>query len=361
MKRFNNELPTTPRRTTPTIRDVANHAGVSVGTVSNWLSGQHLVLPPTAARVQSAMTALGYRPNGVARGLRSRRTRTIGLLIPDNANPFFAELAWHLEQACAARKLGLMLCNTGGMVDREVSSMEMLLEQRVDGIVVDSISSDDRVAQLAIDAGVPLVVLDREIHGVSADTVAVDSVQGGALAAQHLWGLGHRRLACVLGPMDVASSVDRLNGFLSVLNSVSVTPQETPTVWGEFRAEAGYRAALSLLDAAPQVTAIFAADDLLALGVIRAAHDRHRAVPGDLSVVGFDDIALADVSVPRLTTVHQPLDELADRVVERLVTRLTRPQSAPRRALVAPTLVVRESTAVPRRTSQAPHNRRRRQ
>lgn len=357
MKRFNDQLPSPSRRPSPTIRDVANHAGVSVGTVSNWLSGQRLVLPSTAARVQSAMAVLGYRPNGVARGLRSRRTRTVGLLIPDNANPFFAELAWHLEQACAASKLGLMLCNTGGLVDREESSMEMLLEQRVDGIVIDSISSDDRVAQLAIDAGVPLVVLDREIHGVSADTVAVDSVLGGVLAAEHLLGLGHRRLACVLGPRDVASSIDRLNGFLSVLNRVGIPAEQTPTVWGEFRAEAGYRAALSLLDDAPQVTAIFAADDLLALGVIRAAHDRGRTVPRDVSIVGFDDIALADVAVPRLTTVHQPLSELAARVVERLIARLSNPQSASSRALVTPTLAVRESTAIPRPASHSTYAR----
>ncbi len=328
-----------------TIRDVAARAGVAVGTVSNLITGTRYVRPETAERVRQAMAELGYRPNGVARGLRSNRTRTVGLVVPDNANPFFAEVAWHIEQVSIAMGFGTMICNTGGLAHLEASSMELLLEKRVDGIILVSTCGDLAGPEAAVAAGVPLVLIDREVGALPVDAVLVDNRQGGWLAAQHLLELGHRRVGCVAGPAALSSSVDRLEGFRDGLASAGVAVGDEQVVIGGFRLEDGYREALALLDRDPSMTAVFAANDLMALGVIRAAHDRGRAVPRDLSVVGFDGIGLSAVVVPRLTTVRQPLGEIARQAVETLTRRLADRERDVERLVLPVDLIVRESTA----------------
>ncbi|MGI5837020.1 MAG: LacI family DNA-binding transcriptional regulator [Chloroflexota bacterium] len=327
-----------------TIKDVAARAKVSIGTVSNTFTGTRFVKPETAERIRRAAAELGYRPNAIAQGLRSNRTGTLGLVVPDNSNPFFAELAWCIEQTVSSAGLGLMMCNTGGLPCREVSSVELLLKKRVDGIIFISTSGDPKGVRLPVDAGVPLVLVDRDVPGVPVPTVLVDNRQGGELAARHLIQLGHRYVACITGPPALSSSLDRLDGFREILTSEGLSLPEEMIAFCSFTADEGYKVASQLLDRDPRITAIFAANDLMALGVIRAAHDHGRSVPSRLSVVGFDDISLSKLTLPRLTTVRQPMDVIAQQVLKELTQQPANRTSTMNRLVIPVDLVAREST-----------------
>lgn len=328
-----------------TIKDVAAKAGVSTGTVSNVLTGRPSVRPAVAARVREAMVGLDYSPNGVARSLRGKRTRTVGLVVPDNANPFFAETSRAIEHACAAAGFALMLCNTGRSLDREAAAIELLLEKRADGIIV-ATSDNPRALAQVVAAGVPLVVIDHDATGLAADAVLVDHRRGGELAARHLVALGHRRLACITG-LPAHANATRIRGFRAVLAEAGVDLPDAAVRESDTHAEGGYRAARDLLARDPAITAIFAANDLVALGVVRASHDLGRPVPGRLSVVGYDDIGLAAQVLPRLTTVRQPLAEIGRRAIEVLVHRLADRGGPAERWVLPVELVARESTGPP--------------
>lgn len=328
-----------------TIKDVAAKAGVSIGTASNVLAGRRSVRPEAAERVRAAMAALDYSPNGIARSLRGRSTRTIGLVVPDNANPFFAETSWAIEQDCGEAGFALMICNTGRSLDREAITIGMLLEKRVDGIIV-ATSDNPRALADVVAAGVPLVVIDHDATGLAADVVVVDHRRGGELAARHLVSLGHRCLACITSPPERANA-SRIQGFRSVLADAGLELPDAAVHESDAHAGGGYRAARTLLERDPATTAIFASNDLVALGVIRASYDLGRPVPAALSVVGYDDISLADQVMPRLTTVRQPLRDIGRRASEILRRRITDREAPVERWVLPVELVVRESTAAP--------------
>jgi len=330
-----------------TIKDVARRAGVSAGTVSNLLSGCRFVRPETAARIQKAMQELDYRPNALARGLRSKRSSTIGLIVPDSANPFFAEVAWHIARAAAGAGFGLMLCNTGNLPSLESAQIELLLEKRVDGIILVSGTGSAKPLENAVCARIPLVLLAREVPGVEADVLVVDNHRGGGLVASHLLGLGHRRLGYIGRESTLSPSSARLEGFQRTLMAAGVPLTEESVVSAYSRPEDGYHATLALLGRAPDITAIFAFNDIIALGVIRAAYDLGRRIPESLALVGFDDISLADLSVPRLTTVRPPVTEMGRLAVSLIAERLASQDLPPRRHVLPVELVVRESTAPP--------------
>lgn len=327
-----------------TIKDVAAKAGVSIGTVSNVVTGNRFVSSQTTGRVREAMTELGFSPNGVASSLRSRRTRTIGLIVPDNANPFFAEIARAIEQANTAVGFGLMLCNTQRSPELAAASVRLLVEKRVDGIIL-AAATDAETLRPAVAAGVPIVLVDSDVPGVRADAVFVDHGLGGELAARHLFELGHREIACITGFPTRACSRERLAGFRAVLHRVGVALPDARVAESDFHADTGYRATLALLDRDPAITAIFAVNDLAALGTIRACHDRGRAVPDRVSVIGFDDIGLADLMSPRLSTIRQPISEIGRLAIEVLAARLADPARAEQRSVLPVELVARESTA----------------
>ncbi len=291
------------------------------------------------------MHELGYRPNRVARGLRARRTCTIGLIVPDNANPYFAELSWHIEQAGVAAGFGIMLCNTGNLPGLEASCVEVFLEKRVDGIILVSGSEASKALHQVVSANVPLVLLSREVPGANADVLVLDNRLGGALAARHLLDLGHRRIAYIGRESAISPSVARLEGFRTVLAESEVPLTSEHIVAAYSRAEDGYRAAMSLLRRDPGLTGIFAFNDIIALGALRAAHDCGYKVPETMSIVGFDDISLANLSVPRLTTISHSMAEMGRQAVELITERLDSPDQGPKRNVLPVSLVVRESTA----------------
>jgi LacI family transcriptional regulator len=325
-----------------TIKDVAARAAVSTGTVSNVLAGRR-VRPEIVERVREAMIELDYSPNGIARSLRGQRTQTIGLVVPDNANPFFAELSWAIEQACVDSGFALMLCNTGRALGREATAIELLLEKRVDGIIV-ATSDNPRALEQVIAARVPLIMVDYDASGLTADAVLVDHRRGGELAARHLMALGHQRIACIVG-LPARANATRIQGFRHALSEGGLELPAHRIYESDTHAEGGYCATRTLLQRDPDITAIFTANDLVALGAIRASFDLGRPVPGTLSLVGYDDIAIADQVMPRLTTIRQPLAEIGRRAIEVLRHRISEPDGPVERWVLPVELVERESTA----------------
>lgn len=333
-----------------TIKDVATLAAVSVGTVSNYINRSKYVRPETAIRIREAMERLAYRPNGLARGLRRQSTSTIGLVVPDSSNPYFAEIAWRIEQAAAAVGFGTMLCNTGGLPQFETTSLNLLAEKRVDGIIIVSNGMDARPLKETIEAGIPLVQIVREIPRINSDVLVADNFRGGSIVASHLLELGHREMGYVGREPAISPSRNRLEGFRSTLANAGIDMHSGYIVSTCSLPEDGYRATVSLLKSRREITAIFAYNDITALSVIRAALDFGYAVPDRLSVVGFDNISLADLSVPRLTTVNTAgsLAEMGRAAVVLITERLAHPDHPPKHHVLPVHLVVRESTGPPR-------------
>jgi DNA-binding LacI/PurR family transcriptional regulator len=334
-------------RQRPTIYDVARLAGVSTATVSRALNGTGQIAPGTRATIEAAVEQLGYRPNTIARSLVTRSTQTIALLLPDITNPFYAALVSGIQQTALDHDHTMLLCTTEGDGEREEQYLRLLRAKQVDGALVDGLVLPPyRIARFVRD-GFPIVCLDRDIDSTSIPLVQVDNRLGGRLAAEHLLGLGHSRIAHVTGLRALHISDDRLAGYRDGLAAAGIAADDRLVAEGRFTEEGGYEAARTLLETSPDMTAIFAANDLSALGVLNAIAVSGRRVPDDVSVVGFDDLRLSAFTSPPLTTIRQPAVEIA-RLATELLIGLTRGEDVEQmRHLLEPTLVVRGSTAPP--------------
>lgn len=327
------------------MRDVAERAEVSVTTVSHVVNETRHVSDELRERVQEAMDALGYRPNRLARSLRRGETHTIGVVVPDSSNPFFAEVARGVEDTSFAQRYSVILCNSDGDLEKELFYTNVLTAKQVDGILFVAAGVSTEHIRTLQKQKVPLVVVDREIPDVSVDEVLTDNVYGGESVTRHLIDLGHRRIGCITGPSNVTPSADRVTGYGRALEEASLPFDEEIVLKGDFQYEGGYRAAERLLTMDDPPTAIFACNDLMAVGVIRAAREMGWRVPDDLSVVGFDDVRLASFTSPPLTTVAQPKYEMGVVATELLLERMESRDRPPQHRLLETRLVVRQSTA----------------
>jgi len=328
-----------------TMRDVAERAGVSVTTVSHVINETRPVSEERRARVLAAMDELGYQPNRLARSLRRGKTHTIGMIVPDNVNPFFAEVARGIEDGGFEQGYSVILCNSDGDLEKELFYTDVLVAKQVDGIVfVAAGMSTEHIRDLQ-ERRIPLVVIDREIPHVAVDSVLTDNAQGGWLATRHLLELDHRRIGCIAGPSDVTPSAERITGYRQALHEAGISAHGALVVKGDFQYESGHQAARRLLEKDDPPTAIFACNDLMAVGAISAAVSAGWQVPADLSVVGFDDVRLASFANPPLTTIAQPKYEMGVLAVEMLLERMQDYDMPPRRGLLDTTLVIRRSTA----------------
>ena len=305
-----------------TIGDVARRAGVSTATVSRVLTGQGRARPETRDRVVAAARDLGYRPSGVARSLRQRATRTIGLIVTDIENPFFPQLVRAVEDA--ARELGyaILLCNADDDPERESGYLELLVDRWVDGVVIAASSLGGRHREWLADAPLPIVLVNSAERGVGLSTVASDNRAGGDLAASHLLELGHRRFAVLAAPPRNIDGPARLAGARAAIAAGGVAEDAIRVAVGDAGVAGGERAAAEALAADPGLTAIVAYNDLMAIGAMRAVRAAGRRVPGDVSVVGFDDVDLAAYVDPPLTTVAQATSEMGRWAVTRLADEL---------------------------------------
>ncbi len=327
----------------PTIYDVARLAGVSTATVSRALNGSGQIAPATGAAIDAAVRQLKYRPNTVARSLVTKSTQTIALLLPDIANPFYAALVSGIQERALAAGSAMLLCTTEGDPEREEQYLSLLRAKQVDGVLVDGlVLPPERITEL-VREGLPIVCLDRDIDSTSVPLVQVDNRLGARLATEHLLALGHTRIAHVAGAPGLRISDERVKGYRDALAAAGVERDPALVAVGGFTEEGGYEATRSLLGAS-QLTAVFAANDLSALGVMHAIAESGRRVPDDVSVVGFDDLRLAGHTTPPLTTVHQPAFEIAQRATQLLLDLAGGRAAAQRLHLLEPQLVVRGST-----------------
>lgn len=322
-----------------TIGDVANRAGVSVGTVSNVVNRPERVAEATRKRVEEAIAALGWVPNGSAATLRAGRATLVGLIVPDIRNPFFTEVARGAEDMAAARGEAIVVCNTDWRLDSERRALEALARQRVRGVIINPAGEDERYLAWLSDRGIALVLLDHRRSAGLVPSVVVDDVLGGRLAGEHLVHLGHRRIALVNGPSSIPQCEDRRLGLLAALAASDLDPErDLVSVEVETMDAAAGLAAVDHVFAAASPTAIFCTNDLLAIGVIHGLRKRGLRAPDDVGVVGYDDVELAAMTDPPLTTVHQPTYELGATAYELLR------RGAPEQRAFSPHLVERQST-----------------
>jgi LacI family transcriptional regulator len=332
------------------IRDVAQHAGVSNATVSNVLNRPGVVAPATRQRVLAAIEELGFVRNESARQLRAGRSRVIAYVVLDAANPFFTDVARGVEDAAREAGLALFLCNSASDDGREREYLELLHEQRVEGILITPVDAES--AQIA-ERGTPVVLVDREATDGTRCSVAVDDVLGGELAVTHLIESGHTRIAMIGGPLSIQQVRDRREGAVRALTNAglpadALTFLETRSLQVAEGREAGER--LVGLPASRRPTAAFCANDLLALGLLQSMTQQGLRVPDDLAVVGYDDIEFAAAAAVPLTSVRQPREQLGRTAAQLLLTE-NEPDHEHRHVKFQPELVVRASTSIKRRAT----------
>lgn len=340
-----------------TIKDVALHAGVSVTTVSHVVNDTRHVSAKGRERVELAIRELGYVPSAVARSLKSNTTSTLGMLIPNSSNPYFAEIVRVVEDRCFGAGYTLVLCNTDDESHRQSVYLKVLAERRIDGLIVVSTGDDDSLVTQLRGLRIPTVLVDREIADPSCDLVETAHMQGGLLAVRHLLSLGHKRIACIGGPAGVMPSEQRIEGWRMALAEAGATPdiaKADTLLWrGGFTSQGGYEAMHAILRTESAPSAVFVCNDLMAIGALRAAHESGVRVPDELSVVGFDDIELSAYTSPPLTTVAQPKERIGALAVDMLLERVGGRRRDARKVVLQPELRVRASTA-PRAVHEKP-------
>jgi DNA-binding LacI/PurR family transcriptional regulator len=305
-----------------TIRDVAARAGVSTATVSRVLAGLGHPRPETTAAVHAAAAALSYRPSGVARSLRMQQTRTLGLIVTDIQNPFFPELVQAADQAARSLGYSILLGSAAYDEQRARHYLDLMVDRRVDGMIVASSQIAASSYQWLLASPVPVVVLNAEPGDLPVPLITSDNRAGARIAAEHLLGLGHRRLAYVRGLASFSADVPRLEGFRAACVAGGLVAGDWLELDGDGQVEGGERAANELLALRAGTTAVACYNDTTAIGVLRALRTAGVAVPADISVVGCDDISAASWVTPALTTVAQQKAEMGRLAVERLASML---------------------------------------
>ena len=329
-----------------TIKDIAKRADVSTATVSYVINDSRYVSPALKTRVLEAIEELGYYPDDNARSLRSKRTSTIGLIVPDNSNPFFAEIAKGVEDAGFEAGYTVILCNSNAMLERELAYLEVLLSKRVDGMILFSTTTKLEQVDAIVRRGIPTAIFYREPGGLDVDTFILDNLQAGYQATSHLIELGHTEIACIR-PLSLTNpSAQRVDGYKKALEDHGLMWREALMPQGNNLISGGEQAAWKLLESGQRFSAIFACNDAMAIGAMRALREAGFRIPDDISIVGIDDIILAAYSNPPLTTIASPKQEAGRLAVEHLLERINGIHEGGARNFILETrLIIRESTA----------------
>ncbi len=332
-----------------TIYDIAEKAGVSIATVSRVINNSPGVKEETRERVMAVIKQANYSPNAMAAALTSKKTYTVGLLIPDIANPFFAELARGIEDRANFYGYNVIICNTDNKPHKEKAYLRLLMQKRTDGIVFAAAEAGSAAITQLTRRGFPVVLLARELEGADLETVLVDNVEGGYLATKHLLELGHRQIAIVTETTTIKASQDRYYGYLKALEEEGIHPLEEYRIFNVGGIEAAQEASRKLLELPNPPTAVVAFNDLVAIGLMEGAKKAGLKIPRDLSVVGFDDTIIATITDPPLTTMAQPIYQMGSCAIDRLVGLIKGESRGSKRMVLETRLVVRRSTCAPRR------------
>ncbi len=334
-----------------TIKDIARLCGVSVTTVSRVLNNKTKSIgKDTVIKVQNKIDELGYRPNSIARSMITGKSHTIGLVIPDNSNPFFAELARRVEDIGFKKGYSVILCNTDNDEEKESAYINTLISRQIDGIAYISFgSSCDTTARLR-KTSLPFVEVGHNIIGSKYGSVPIDYQNGGYIATKHLIKMGHKRIGCISGGHAFRHNEQRLDGFRQAMNEAGLEVRNDLIVAGDFRMDGGERVMNQLLELPKPPTAVFAFNDMMAFGAIRAVKSAGLSVPDDISIVGYDNTSFGQISDPSLTTVDHPVSKIAEIIMDMLFSNMNSgtesSDSFPSDVVIIPSLVQRDSTSV---------------
>lgn len=328
-----------------TIVDIAKELGISASTVSRALSDSPLVNADTKRTVLQTAERLGYQRNELARALVKGSSGAVGLLVPDITNPFFSDIARGVGEIVDRFGVGVILCNTDGRVDRELSYIRLMRRKRVDGLLLCSTTTKAPYLQELVHANIPFILVSRLYAHHNVPFVITDDHVGAKLAVEHLVDLGHDRIGFIGGPENVQASRDRMEAYLGVLENNGLHTSEDWRTYAGFTQAAGREAAQRMLTLPECPTAIFAANDVTALGVLEVAEGLGLRVPEDLSLVGYDDISYASLPRIQLTTIAQPAVEMGQIAASWLIERLEKPELPCLQKTLTPRLVVRSTTS----------------
>lgn len=328
-----------------TMKQVAERAGVSISTVSHVINNTRVVSNDVRQRVLGIIDEMHYIPSAVARSLKNDKTHTIGVLVPNSSNPYFAELIRWIEEAAFQRSYNIILCNAHGSDHKHAAYLRLLMEKRIDGLVLIASGADDDQDLLLHNPSVPIVQLERALPGLYADLILAGEEEGAHQATRHLIELGHRAIACVAGPPALPRTRERVGGFLRAMRDAGLPVSEEGIVHEAFTSAGGYTAFERLLAHERRPSAVFVTSDLMALGGLCAASRAGVRVPGQLSVVGYDDIDGAGYASPPLTTVAPPKRDMARLAIEQLIGRIKGSEEPLRNTALSSQLVVRASSA----------------
>jgi len=335
------------KKSAPTMRDVAHLAEVSIATVSAVVNGTSVVSPKRAERVRKAMEALDYHADQIARSLKTGRTQTVGIILPDVTNPFYPEVIVGAEEVARAAQYSVILCNANEDLDQEQQQLNTLFSHRVDGVLIacsDPAISFDRLMRRRF----PIVCFDRIPLGFRGDTVSTDNFTGAYEATNHLIQLGHKRIAIMTGRTELSTHSGRLEGYRKAMLAARLPVLDEYTLSGGMQAQAGYDFGHRLFEFSDPPTAVFCTNNKLLLGFVRAMREAGVRCPEEVSVVGFDDFAWTENFQPRITTVAQPAREQGRRamklLIERIQTKADETSMQPCNIVLKPELQVREST-----------------
>ncbi len=328
-----------------TIKDVAVRAGVSVATVSRVLTGKAHVRSVVRERVQQAATALSYRPNRMARNFRTRRSQFIGLIISDIENPFYTSMVRAIEDATYAEQYSLLLCNSDEDPGKEQVYIEFMRDEHVAGVIASPTEEATTSLQSLLDAGIPVVAIDRRSTKTPVDTILLDHVKSSHELAKHLIEHGHRRIGAIIGVPTSTSGHERMSGFRRALEEAGIAVDEQLIRVVKPTEETGYAAARDLMSMAQPPTALFTGNNLLTVGALKALHTLGLSIPKDVSLVGHDELPWMSLLAPGITVAAQPIYEMGKQAVEMLLARIQGDKQPIREVRLDPRLIIRQSCA----------------
>ncbi|HOP95009.1 MAG TPA: LacI family DNA-binding transcriptional regulator [Dictyoglomaceae bacterium] len=329
----------------PTMKDVAKLAGVSISTVSHVINKTRYVEKETREKVYEAIKALDYRPNTLASSLRKKVSSTIGLIISNITNLFYPEVVRGVEDYLAKYNYNLILCNSDEDVEKEKKYIEVLFSRRVDGLIITPSKSSETRDNLDLfrERNTPVVLVDRKIEGLEEDVVLADNIGGAHEAVRYLLSLGHRRIGIITGPLDTTTGSERLEGYFKALSDLNIKKDDSLIYEGDFKEESGYRGVKELLSLPNPPTAIFATNNLMSLGALKGIFELNLKIPKDISLISFDDMEWFPYFSPPLTAIYQPAYELGEAAVKLLFERFRKGRKRRKEVILPTKLIVRDS------------------
>lgn len=331
----------------PSMKDVAILAGVSTSTVSRVINNSMPVDEETRLKVERAIRTINFKPSLVARGLRTKSANLIGIIVPELQHETFTSFIKHTEQSVEALGYNLVIGSTSSSVDTEERLIENLLRRNIDGIIFSRVSDNSQALKLIDRDKIPIVIIDRSLEREDIPTVVMNNYLAGAMAAKHLLSLGHQRFACITGPTNISINRDRTRGFRETILAAGGILEDKNIFEGSFKLESGIRGADYLLDSRAEFTGLWVQNDYMAIGAMNQFANRGVSIPGDVSIVGLDNIEHAWMIRPALTTIAQPFQKMCACAVDIIVRMNLKERSEMSRVVLDPEMVIRDTTAPP--------------